>query len=233
MEVNPDNERQVQRGASKVFGIGLTRTGTKSLTYALYRLGMRTVHFPDDPTTLQELMSGTYNFSVLSQWDGITDITVSAYYPHLDRLYPNSKFILTVRNKQEWLDSLEPYWRERAAFSDSPVESPEREVQMKLRRFLRATVYGCYDFNRDRLSYVYDLHYQNVVNYFRDRPQSLLILDICGGEGWEKLCTFFNQPLISEPFPKVLQEKIVKDLVDYPSPIPPPRVMSAIAEPTA
>jgi hypothetical protein len=87
------------RRFSKVFGIGLGRTGTKSLAYALRQLGINVVHYPDDLKTYQELSTGNYNFSLLQTLDGITDITVAPFYPHLDDLFPGSKFILTVREK--------------------------------------------------------------------------------------------------------------------------------------
>ena len=36
-------------GDPKVLGIGLSRTGTRSLTFALNQLGIRVEHFPCDP----------------------------------------------------------------------------------------------------------------------------------------------------------------------------------------
>jgi hypothetical protein len=30
----------------------------------------------------------------------------------------------------------------------------------------------------------------------------LLVMDICGGEGWEKLCPFLNQPTPEVAFPR-------------------------------
>jgi hypothetical protein len=39
---------------TKVFGIGLSRTGSMSLTEALTILGFRALHFPADPVTQRE-----------------------------------------------------------------------------------------------------------------------------------------------------------------------------------
>ena len=192
------NERFGHRPV-KVFGIGLSRTGTKSLTKALDLLGFNVMHYPTGKEVFEELTRGNYSFSLLQGYDGITDITVAPFYAQLDRLYPGSKFILTVRDKESWLRSLENHWSHKPAFDDRPG----RETRMKIRRFLRAAVYGCYVFNRDRMSYVYDLHYKNVVEYFERRPESLLILDIVAGEGWEKLCPFLNKPIPHVPFPLV------------------------------
>ena len=205
----------------KVFGIGLSRTGTKSLTSALKVLGITTIHYPDDETTLRELISGNYKFSLLQQFDGITDITVAPFYRQLDRTFPGSKFILTMRHKEDWLRSLENHWQGRPAFVDwdSDMEtlgmkSPhELETHMHIRRLLRAATYGCYEFSYDRISDVYDEHYDRVKRYFEHRPGDLLIMDICSGDGWEKLCPFLNKPLVEFPFPFVKKQSALKALL--------------------
>ncbi|MCA9564145.1 MAG: hypothetical protein KC561_11685, partial [Myxococcales bacterium] len=56
----------------KVFGLGLSRTGTRSLTAALHVLGWDTVHYPTDPRTLQDLMRGDGDFHLLNHFDGLT-----------------------------------------------------------------------------------------------------------------------------------------------------------------
>lgn len=180
----------------KIFGIGLSQTGTKNLTFALNMLGFRVAHYPDDEITLQELMAGKYNFSILNDFDGITDITVAPYYAQLDKLFPDSKFILTVRNKESWLKSVATHFGE-------PVfeGTASNENTMLLRRQLRVAVYGTYTFNEKRFSSVYDLHYKNVLEYFKARPESLLILNIHEGDDWSKLCPFFDFPVLNKPFP--------------------------------
>lgn len=193
----------------KVFGIGLSRTGTKSLTISLNQLGFNIVHYPNDTKTLQELMAGNYNLSILQDCDGITDITTVSYYPQLDRLFPNSKFILTVREKESWLKGIEAHWHNKPVFDTNP----ENEDKMRLRRFLRLAVYGTYTFNADRLAYVYDLHHKNVMDYFKDRPESLLVLNICGGEGWEVLCPFLERSILQEEFPVMSKKSILNKML--------------------
>ncbi|HBE21639.1 MAG TPA: hypothetical protein DEG17_06065 [Cyanobacteria bacterium UBA11149] len=193
----------------KVFGIGLSRTGTKSLTISLNKLGFNIVHYPNDSQTLHEFMAGNYDLSILQDCDGITDITVAAYYAQLDRLFPNSKFILTVRDKESWLKAVEAHWHNKPIFDTNP----ENQDKMRLRRFLRLAVYGTYTFNADRLAYVYDLHHKNVLDYFKDRPESFLVLNICGGEGWEVLCPFLDKPILREEFPAMYKKSILKQML--------------------
>lgn len=198
---------------SKVFGIGLGRTGTKSLTYALYHLGINVVHYPDDLITYQELAAGNYNFSVLKTMDGITDVTVSMFYFHLDQLFPGSQFILTVRDKDTWLKSLEAHWNAYPCFDPSLPDTPENRTHLAVRQLLCVTIFGCYTFSRDRAAYVYDLHYKNVTDYFANRPDDLLILDICAGQGWEQLCPFLGKKVPTVPFPKIEQKVELASLI--------------------
>jgi len=183
----------------KIFGIGLSRTGTKSLTAALQMLGYRIVHFPHDRKTINELTSGRLNFTLLKDKDGITDITVASYYAQLDKQFPKSKFILTTRDKDSWMKSVEKHFRHNPL----PKIFPDVLPNQKARRFLRNVVYGSHVFNRERMSYVFDMHHKNVIHYFENRPDKLLVIDIPSGEGWEKLCPYLNKPIVSKPFPRV------------------------------
>ena len=107
--------------------------------------------------------------------------------------------MLTIRDKESWLGSCSRHYYNRPAFKD--VEDPDEEVHLRMRQFLRAAVYGCYNFCPERFSWVYDQHIKNVKDYFRERPEDLLIIDICSGEGFEKLAPFLERPKPAEAFP--------------------------------
>jgi hypothetical protein len=183
------------RSKPKIFGIGLSKTGTSSLTNALNLLGIRTIHYPCDRKTFEELTSGVYRLSVLKRYQGVTDTPVVPFYPQLDVNYPGSKFILTIREKGSWLRSIEYHWRM------IPEWLWEGSPSRMFSDFVSACVYGSISFNKDRFSYVYDTHLRNVCEYFRDRPGDFIIIDICAGEGWEKLCPFLGLQAPEVPFP--------------------------------
>ena len=182
---------------NKVFGIGLSKTGTTSLALALTRLGIKTIDYPHDPATLRELEQGHFRLSVLEQHQAVTDTPVAIYYAQLDKLYPGSKFVLTVRDKEPWLRSVEDHWK----FSE---EWAQRHLPFRrFTYFIHAAVYGTYAFERERFSFVYDQHVRSVMEYFSNRPEDLLVLDVCRGEGYEKLCPFLGLSVIDEAFPRV------------------------------
>lgn len=173
----------------KIFCIGLSRTGTSSLNNALNILGYRSKHYPvhilnHDMTLRQESI-------LLKQFDAFSDTPIAICYKELDILYPNSKFILTVRDKNSWLTSCEKF------FPTRKLDHFSKEIRLKL--------YNSYIFNRDTFSIGYDNHIYDVMNYFNNRMESLLIYNV--NDGWHPLCTFLNKKIPQENFPHLNRSK--------------------------
>lgn len=174
---------------SKVLGIGLSKTGTHSLTRALELLGYRAIHYPSPALMIE----GRYE-EAIGLYDAATDISVSAFYRELDRAYPGSRFILTVREPAGWLDSVEDHRRRRE--HEDTTACPKAGV--------RELVYGTRGFDRETFALAARRHTRAVTEYFADRPDDLLVLDVCGGPGdrvWKSLCRFLDHPIPDVPFP--------------------------------
>jgi hypothetical protein len=188
---------------SKVFGIGLSRTGGTSLAVALMQLGYRCVHWPHDPVTRSELMSyyanrnGRLRLTVARKNDALADTPAATVYRELSRQYPTSRFILTVRDESSWLRSCKRYW----AVSVAPVYRalPESEYA-RYCQAVNTEVYGVPDFDRARFKRAYQDHVDAVMNWFEGSGR-LLVLDICSGAGWKELCPFLGCRPPKVPFP--------------------------------
>ncbi|MEM6955819.1 MAG: sulfotransferase family protein [Myxococcota bacterium] len=181
----------------KVFGLGLSRTGTRSLTAALHALGIHTVHYPVDATTLADLERGDGHFRLLEHFDGLTDITTVPHFEAIDRAYPGSKFILTTRPEDAWLDSARRHWAGRPAYGDPTKD----ETHLRVRRYLRMGTYGTHHFEPERFLAVRREHEARVRAYFAKRPDDLLVIPLTEGAGWRPLCEFLRLPQPIEPFP--------------------------------
>lgn len=193
---------------NKIFCIGLSRTGTKSLSKALAILGYDIIHYPADEDTYEELAFGNYQLSILDHYDGVSDITASAFFRELDEQYPEAKFILTIRDREEWLDGMEKHWYSRIPFEENEEADPTRAIHMKMRRFLRASMYGTYVFNRRRLGNVYDRHIAEVREYFSgEKSDRFLEMNFFQGDGWDELCGFLGVPVPDEEFVHVRKKK--------------------------
>ena len=202
----------------KIFNIGLPKTGTSSLTQALNLLGIHCLHHPLH--LRDEVMRGNYRFDSFQDWQAISNFG-EHFYPQLDQAYPGSKFILTERELESWLKSIQ----RQIGGSDGmaphkPIRPKDLILHPKLIKWIydryngkhfeirnghtRIDIFGCYRFHRERFIHVYQLHARNVRDYFANRPQDLLIMNITEGDGWEKLCSFLGCPVPDGvPFPLV------------------------------
>ena len=168
----------------KVFCIGFFKTGTTSLDKALSILGYRTVHFL---RTGKEPKEGWISLFQRYNYDAISDAPLNhpKFFMKLDKEFPNSKFILTIRDSESMIKSYENFVK------GSPYEiRDEEDWKRRLNNFER--------------------HNQQVKDYFKDRPNDLLIFNIIGGEGWKELCKFLNKAIPNKPFPSKNKGRVKK-----------------------
>lgn len=174
----------------KIFGIGLSKTGTTSLASALEILGFRTKDYPGVQTYVPGDLS-SIDPQVLAQHDALTDTPIPSYYRELDRHFPGAKFILTVRDMEGWLQSCRKQFTARLA---------EKQSDAHNRLFI--DLYGTPVFDEARFRAGYERFVAGVLAHFKDRPQDLLVLDVAAGQGWPELCAFLGKPVPPQPFPK-------------------------------
>jgi hypothetical protein len=168
----------------KVFGIGFHKTGTTSLAHALRLLGYNVT----GPNAVRDADISTRALPIALElgqaYDGFQDNPWPLLYREMDAAFPGSKFVLTTRAPEDWIRSCVSHFgrgstpmRQWIYGAGSPLGNEERYVA----RFRQ--------------------HERDVRAYFADRPDSLLILGITSGEGWEKLCPFLGCAVPDQPFP--------------------------------
>lgn len=159
----------------KVFGIGLQKTGTTTLGACLAHLGHKKVTY--HRRGIWHLRRGQISRlkKIMDQYDAFDDEPWAHCYEIADRLYPDAKFVLTVRKSPErWYESMCKHC-DRIPFNQH-----------------RKYFFGCIMPRRhkNQILAVYNKHIETVKHYFQDRPEKLLILCWENNEGWEKLCSF-------------------------------------------
>ena len=180
----------------KVLGVGLGRTGTASLAAALDGIGIPARHHVTYDGGLEGASREAACRAVLQRYQGIANGTALPFR-RLDRAYPGSRFVLTVRDEESWLTSKRRYADRELAKWDT--YSPEHRDR---KRALREEIYGSFEFDPVRWLDAYREHRDSVRRYFAHRPDDLLVLDIPGGDGWEPLCSFLGADVPEEAFPR-------------------------------
>ena len=172
----------------RVFCIGLNKTGTSSFHAAMEILGLKSLHWGGPPvrrTVEAALAEGRPLLSGLDPtFDAFSDIgPVSRHFDVLDEQYPGSRFVLTVRPIDEWIDSR------------------RRHVERNIRRREAGEYDGKFlvvDENDWRSEW--HRHMDRAKRYFAGRAEFLEV-DLTAGVGWDPLCKLLDLPEPSVPFP--------------------------------
>jgi hypothetical protein len=180
--------KRIMTRSGKIFGVGLQRTGTGSLHEILQALGIPTRHNP------QELFR-RIDHPILDKYRAFCDNPVPLLYKRLDSLCPGSKFILTERDEEAWLKSVEWLFttgRENLDWDHKPVVDR-----------IHQALYGRTTFDRDVFLATYRRHREDVLGYFAARPDDLLVLDLAKETTWVRICEFLGTEVPDRPLPHV------------------------------
>lgn len=170
-----------------LFQIGLNRAGTTSLCRALEILGIPSVHWRHRDERLVDIIRANrrQGLPLLAgldqQFQAFADFAGQFFFRELDACYPGSRFILTTRALDSWIDS--------------------RVRKVARNRANPAYRHGFRSVDVERWRQEYTALHRDACAHFAGRPQDFLILDIPAGDGWGSLCPFLGLPQPAVPFP--------------------------------
>jgi hypothetical protein len=178
-------------GPPKVVCIGLMKTATSSLHHALTDLGLRSMHW-GGPENFHGVLNAQRDGARLlrdigEHFDAYSDIgPLSARFDLVELQYPGSKFILTVRDVDDWVHSRRKH-----------VERNQRERA--------AGIYTGINVGVDEESWrrEWHAHLERITTHFAGRS-NLLVLDLCADPRWDQLVAFLDRPMPAIAFPRDL-----------------------------
>jgi len=210
---------------NKCFGIGFNKTGTSSLKAVVTDiLGYLSNQAKVEINSTIQAISGNYLplQKEISLIDFHQDLPASQgnTYVALDALFPNSKFILTVRETKTWyrsfihqyriplLDLATGSTRIRQAhiykgyshrwishFMEDQINVLKKEI--KTNRLQSLEDYKEFKFSEEfnlSCAHLYEFRNKEILQYFKGRDNQLLILDITKEKSIEKIRDFLGIP---------------------------------------
>ena len=195
----------------KVFGAGFGRTGTMSLKFALEKLRIGPCYHMREVVSRPSHIKLWYDISrgehpnwnrLFSGFNSAVDFPVCLFYKQLINIFPEAKFILTLRDFDTWyistantiykVPSILPDWFEKVVYP----------IRMFIVMQVNLIWVGLFKNNfsdRDSTKLVYYEHIESVKKIIP--ADKLLIYNV--KEGWEPLCEFLDVDVPDIPFPKV------------------------------
>ncbi|PSN71472.1 hypothetical protein BS50DRAFT_570828 [Corynespora cassiicola Philippines] len=216
----------------RVLVLGMCRTGTSTIAYALRRLGytphsMRellvkpneiklwhegaqlTLLPPSERSAKQQRLKpyGREEFDkLLGDFDAVTDLPGCVFYEQLIEAYPDAKVILTNRPYEDWEESMQASIWNLFTWKLFALCRILYLTQMSsLMRFLH-TIFRFHNGNTyggPKAKEAYEEHYFNV----RKLVPKGQLLEIGMDDGWEPLCNFLGHEVPKEQYPFVDESK--------------------------
>ncbi|GDX52970.1 sulfotransferase family protein [Bacteroidota bacterium] len=170
----------------KIICVGYQKTGTTTIRQALTILGYKIAG--NNHNLLLPILHKRFDIILdfIDKVDAVADNPWPKIYKELDIEIPGCKFILTLRDEESWYKS---------------VSSHIGELRNPMHEWLYGKGKGVPKYNKESVIETYRNHLAEVHEYFKNRPEDLLIMDLKKGDGWEKLCAFLNKEIPEIPFP--------------------------------
>ena len=205
---------------TKVFCVGYNKTGTTTIEAVLRNLGYRMPgQARQEALVVEETFRG--NFvplrTLCSSYDAFQDMPFSqgVIYAIVDSMFPGSKFILTVRDSNEWfeslvrfhlggilkkagVESLEEFGEQ--TFKDKAIYLHPNYLQNVVQRHAVSVVdYEIhYDwslvYNKEHRIEIYERRNREIIEYFQDRQDQLLVLDVTREKDNSAIVEFLGLP---------------------------------------
>jgi len=201
---------------NKVFCIGFNKTGTTSLEYTLGEFG-----FSCGSQWKGELLIKDWNLrgmegveSLRNTAEVFQDVPFSLpkLYESLDQMFPQSKFILTVRDSEhQWYSSLTNFHAK--VFASNKKKPPTPNDLMNATYVYRGWALDFFKiafdypaiplYDEEKYKSIYLDHINDVRLHFKGRKKDLLLLNLADPNGFSELVEFLEikDPSISS-FPK-------------------------------
>lgn len=174
----------------RIFGIGWAKTGTTTLGKCFEILGFD--HQSQKLDLVGDIRRGDLSriMSLAARKQTFEDWPWILLYREFDQAFPGSRFVLTRRDTGKWLGSYQNMLRGQGEASEEMNE---------IRRILYDLPFP--HVTEQDLITRFQRHNDDVLAYFCNRPESLLVVDWEKGHGWKELCGFLGRPIPAEPFP--------------------------------
>lgn len=201
-------------GKPKIFVVGRNKTGTTSMKKAFEDLGFVVgEQLVSDYLTDKYFFKGDYQkiLRFIKTAQVFQDVPFSfwEFVPVLDREFPGSKFILTVRDDDlQWYNSLVKFHAKRYGSNGNP---PSYDDLQKIEKYPGSgfginvmKVHGTpsYDpYNKDIMCNHYNSHNEYVVDYFNDRPEDLLVINLSEAGAYQEFVKFIGADSDFTDFP--------------------------------
>ena len=172
----------------RYFNLSLHRSATRSFCHFCDAIGLRACHWPglewdEGCRGLRPKAVALRFMADFSNFDAYADIPIPSIYRDLSPKYPNAKFLLILREPEEWLQSVRRHIGGRSLY---PLE------QLQYKSITRRKISYISQLSDSQLLKGYRRHENQVRRFFKKQSERLAVFDLATENLSEKLSEFLG-----------------------------------------
>lgn len=187
----------------KVFVVGRNKTGTTSIAGALKDAGFVVGCQQQAELLIDDWINRDFReiIKYCKSADAFQDIPFSLPYTYqaVDQAFPGSKFILTVRDSSlQWYESITRFYTNLLGSKKLPTFEELSVYPYAYKGWLwkqQQAVYGDHDgylYDQDNYIRNYEKHNADIIEYFRFRPEDLLVINLANVDAGVQITNFLG-----------------------------------------
>lgn len=191
--------------SGKIFCIGFNKTGTTSVQQVLsdfgYRLGSQTIAAMLLPDWYQQKYDRLIRFCRTAEAFQDIPFSLPQTYRILDNTFSHAKFILTVRDSPyQWYHSMLRFHKKIYSCAQKrlpdendlegstfPYSGYALDIMKMVFNYPAVELYD-YAYYTE----LYQRHNQDVHDYFKDKPDKCIVINVAQADAYSKLAAFLN-----------------------------------------
>lgn len=200
------------KGKTKFFCIGRNKTGTTSLKLAFKELGFSVGYQRDAERLINDYERNDFiniiNYCHSAQVFQDVPFSYTRTFKELDKAFPGSKFILTVRdNPEQWYNSLVKFHAKMFGKGNTPSKEDLQSANYIWKGWAwqdNRINYGSPEDNPYQKEYIinnYLEHNRVVIEYFKNRPDDLLVINLAEKDSYQNFLDFIGVKSDRTEFP--------------------------------
>jgi len=201
------------KGKVKYFCVGRNKTGTTSLKKSFEDLGFIVGNQRKGEKLFDKyFFDGEYTHIInyCRSAEVFQDVPFSHFevIEHIDKAYPNSKYILTIRdNSDQWYNSLTKFHSKLFGKNGRIPSYEDLEKAIYIRKGFQLNTIKAHGttpaapYDKEIMCKHYEAHNKSVIEYFKDRPQDLLVINLSDRQAYQKFIDFIEVDSPFDAFP--------------------------------
>lgn len=197
---------------SKIFCIGRNKTGTTSLKKMFemydYKVGdQRRAECLDiayRKRDFEKIVKYCFSAEVFQDFP----FSYPETFRYMDLAFPDAKFILTIRdNPEQWYNSIKSFYTKLFSMGPELTSNDLKKAKYVRKGWMYQNVVEAFctpeddPLNKEILISSYLNYNENVVQYFKNKPSKLLVINISDFNGYAKFCDFLGIKSQFDGFP--------------------------------